>query len=128
MCKHSYGLLDSLYEFPLALATASYRHDAEEIFSLTNIDRYFKHIITADDVSQTKPNPEAFLLAAQQLNIKPANALVLEDAEKGIIAAHKAGMYSIAVPTDYTRNNDFSLADKVVSNLGEVTLDLIASL
>jgi beta-phosphoglucomutase-like phosphatase (HAD superfamily) len=71
-------------------------------------------------VERRKPHPEAFLKAAELLGVLPADCLVLEDAEKGIVAAHAAGMRSIAVPTSHTRHNDFSLATHVVAPLNEI--------
>ena len=55
------------------------------------------------------------------MNVKPENCVVLEDAEKGVRAAHAAGMRCIAIPTDQTRDNDFSLATVVLASLMEVT-------
>ena len=67
-------------------------------------------------------------MAGRKLGIKPKYLLVIEDAEKGIIAAHKAGMKSIAIPNKYAINNDFSLADKIIISLKELAFDLIKSL
>ena len=67
-------------------------------------------------------------MGSQRLGIAPENLVVIEDAEKGIVAAHSAGMKSIAIPNKYTQGNDFSLATKVVSNIREVTPELVASL
>ena len=53
---------------------------------------------------------------------------MIEDAEKGIIAAHRAGMRSIAIPNPYTHYHDFSKASLVCASLKEITLDLIATL
>jgi beta-phosphoglucomutase-like phosphatase (HAD superfamily) len=75
-----------------------------------------------------KPAPDVFLLAAARLNVDPGECLVLEDAEKGVRAAHAAGMRCIAVPTEHTRDNDFSLADRVLPSLHEVTIELIDAL
>ena len=54
--------------------------------------------------------------------------MVLEDAGRGVRAANSAGMKCIAVPNQYTRNNDFSLATKVVTSLNDVTLSLLDTL
>ena len=53
---------------------------------------------------------------------------MIEDAEKGIIAAYRAGMKCIAIPNQYTADNDFSLADVVLGDIGELTLELVATL
>ena len=121
--------LCQLFEkYPLALVTASGRKDAELILSKTEINKYFNPIITNDDVKYHKPDPEGFLLAGKKLNISPQNLLVIEDAQKGIIAAHKAGMKSVAIPNKHTAQNDFSLASKIVDSINDLTFDLIENL
>ena len=51
-------------------------------------------MVTGEMVEHSKPDPEVFLKAAEQLNIKPEECLVLEDSKQGIIAAWRAGMHS----------------------------------
>ena len=58
-------------------------------------------LITADDVRRGKPEPEAYLLAAQGLGVPPEQCVVIEDAPAGIEAAHAAGMHTIAVATTH---------------------------
>lgn len=59
-------------------------------------------IITGDDVTRKKPDPDAFLLAAKQLGIKPCNCVVIEDAVNGIEAACRAGMKAIGIPSSFS--------------------------
>ena len=54
--------------------------------------------------------------------------MVVEDAEKGVVAAKAAGMKCIAVPSHYTANNDFSQADLLVPSLDEITMNVIDAL
>jgi beta-phosphoglucomutase-like phosphatase (HAD superfamily) len=54
--------------------------------------------VTVDDVTQPKPHPEPYLLAAQLLGVAPARCLVFEDSEAGSEAAHRAGMVVVQVP------------------------------
>ncbi|MCK5177467.1 MAG: HAD family phosphatase [Candidatus Aenigmarchaeota archaeon] len=112
-------------KYPLALVTASRRKDADLILNMTQIKKYFNWTVTNDDVKHRKPDPEGFLLAGKKLNINPENLLVIEDAQKGIIAAHKAGMKSVAIPNKYTTQNDFSLAGKIINSINDLTFDLI---
>jgi sugar-phosphatase len=58
--------------------------------------------VTADIVQVGKPSPEGYLEAARQLNCKPEDCIVFEDAPAGFIAAHRAGMQSVAVLSNYT--------------------------
>jgi beta-phosphoglucomutase len=110
-------------DYPLALVTSSYRYDAGLVLELTDLGKYFCTVVTRNDVWKPKPNPEGFYLAKERLGyteLSPEHFLVVEDSEKGVIAAHRAGMRCVAVPNDFTKNNDFSLAEKVVGSIGEV--------
>ncbi len=60
-------------------------------------------LITADDVKRGKPNPEAYLLAAAKLDVRPERCVVVEDAPAGVSAAHAAGMRVIAVATTHSQ-------------------------
>jgi beta-phosphoglucomutase-like phosphatase (HAD superfamily) len=59
------------------------------------------------------------------MRVLPAECLVLEDAEKGVLAARAAGMRVIAVPQPLTQNNGFSKATRVLRSLEEVTPEMI---
>jgi HAD superfamily hydrolase (TIGR01509 family) len=122
-------LLDFLHgKFRIALASSSYRDAIEGVLAGLEIASYFEVIVSGLDVAQVKPAPDIFLLTARVLRVDPTECLVFEDAEKGVIAAHRAGMRCIAVPNDFTRHHDFSKATRVCASLREVNLDLLAEL
>jgi len=112
----------------MGLASSSYRDAVDGVLQGLDISRYFAAIVTGLDVARVKPAPDIFLAAARLIGAKPSECLVLEDAEKGVLAAHRAGMRCIAVPNDQTRHHDFSQATGVCRSLNEITLDFIASL
>ena len=112
----------------LALASSSYRDAVDGVLQGLGIGHYFEAIVTGLDVSRVKPAPDIFLAAARQASAAPPDCLVVEDAEKGVLAARRAGMRSIAVPNRYTRHHDFSLANWVCFSLNEITLELIDTL
>jgi HAD superfamily hydrolase (TIGR01509 family) len=112
----------------LALASSSYRDAVDGVLRGLDIGRYFQAIVSGLDVARVKPAPDIFLAAARQVGALPRQCLVLEDAEKGVLAARKAGMSCIAVPTEQTRHHDFSKATRICSSLQEITLELIDSL
>jgi sugar-phosphatase len=78
-------------------------------------------LVTADDVRRGKPEPEAYLLAAQRLGVPSEQCVVIEDAPAGIEAAHAAGMRAIAVATTY-RPQALSKADIIVRELASVVV------
>lgn len=59
-------------------------------------------LVTANDVTRGKPDPEAYLLAAARLGVRSNRCVVIEDAPAGIRAAHAAGMRVIAVATTHS--------------------------
>jgi HAD superfamily hydrolase (TIGR01509 family) len=109
----------------MALATSSHRDAAHAVLQTLGIEEFFEHIATKESAPRLKPFPDIFLGVATALEVSPCECVVVEDAQKGITAAHSAGMYSIAVPNDQTRNNDFSKASMVLRSLEELTLDTI---
>jgi HAD superfamily hydrolase (TIGR01509 family) len=109
----------------LALATSSYEDAAYAVLKALNIGFYFSCIATRSSVARIKPFPDLFLYVAKELGEAPETCLVLEDSEKGIIAARSAGMKSIAVPNVYTFDHDFSKATVVVTSLEDVTREMI---
>jgi pseudouridine 5'-phosphatase len=114
--------------YPFALATNSNRADTGFVLDHLGLRRFFDVVVTRDQYSLAKPHPDAFLTAARQLGIAPAACVVIEDAHKGIVAAHRAGAIAIAVPNAFTRDNDFTLAAAVLGSLDELTVALIEGL
>ena len=112
----------------IGLASSSYRDAVDGVLSGLKIAHYFETIVSGLDVARVNPAPDIFLKTAANLGVAPSQCLVLEDAEKGVIAAHLAGMRCIAVPNAQTRHHDFSKATLVSASLAEVSLSLIRSL
>ncbi len=77
-------------------------------------------VVTFDDVSRGKPDPEPFLTGAARLGIDPTRCLVVEDAPAGVAAARAAGCATLAVTT--TSPRDQLDADTVVDSLAQVTI------
>ena len=84
---------------PMAIATGGSRMVIEKTLKVVGISDWFDEVVTADDVTEGKPSPEIFLKAAQLLGVEPSRCLVLEDAPAGILAAQRAGMQVIAIPS-----------------------------
>lgn len=87
---------------PIALGSAS--KNARPILEKTGILHYFEAIVDGNDVSNAKPDPEVFLIAAKLLNTKPENAIVFEDSVAGIQAANIGNMTSIGIGSAETLN------------------------
>jgi beta-phosphoglucomutase family hydrolase len=80
--------------FKLAVGSSGPPENVELLVTSLGIRNYFDTIITATEVKKGKPEPDVFLIAAKNLNVKPKNCIVIEDAPVGIEAAKKAGMIS----------------------------------
>jgi HAD superfamily hydrolase (TIGR01509 family) len=103
-----------------AIASGSYSHDVKALISAHNIAHMFETVVGKDDSGKIKPYPEPYLLAAERLGLEPGRCFAIEDAEKGVISAHDAGMKVIVVETAVTRGVDIPGADLHLSGLGEL--------
>jgi len=127
---HAKEILTKLKKkYKLALASQGHKYNVLTVMEKFGFNRFFDVVLGKQDVNKNKPNPEMFLKTAEKLEVKPEECLVIEDSEKGIISAKRAGMKCIAIPDRWTKKyNDFSKADLVVDDLTEVTLDKIRNL
>jgi len=79
----------------------------------------FDVILAGDVVSKKKPDPEIYTLVLDRLHLKPAECVVIEDNRNGLLAAKGAGAYCVVTTNEYTRDEDFTEADLMVSELGD---------
>jgi beta-phosphoglucomutase-like phosphatase (HAD superfamily) len=102
-----------------ALVTATPRPLVEKIFSNSKIDVVFDQMITASDVTQTKPHPEPYQKMCALLGVSPKKALVIEDSPTGLRSATLAGCQTVAITTSCTRDS-LKEANFVVDSFGEL--------
>lgn len=123
-------LVELLHEnsIPIAIGTSSTTADTKRKLTDAGIFHNFETLVTHDDVTKHKPDPNVYLTAAEKLHIQPSQCIVIEDAPSGIEAAQRAGMKCIAVTAPYTTDQDLSEADTVVHSLLEVDLKLLNNL
>jgi HAD superfamily hydrolase (TIGR01509 family) len=88
---------------PFAVVSGSARDSVTASLDVLNLLDRFDTLVCAGEYQKSKPDPEAFLLAASKLNVPPKNCLVFEDTEMGIQAATAAGMSSVKVPPPWER-------------------------
>jgi len=79
----------------------------------------FQAILSGDVVSRKKPDPEIYNLCIEKLSINPKNCVVVEDSRNGLIAAKAANFNCLITTNEYTANEDFTEADKLVDELGD---------
>jgi beta-phosphoglucomutase family hydrolase len=107
----------------LAIASGQYRKVIDAVLARLKISHYFSVIVSGEDTTNGKPNPEVFLTAAKRLGVNPEECLVIEDSESGVIAARAAKMKCVALSTPSTASHDISTADMVVNSLAELQLE-----
>jgi beta-phosphoglucomutase len=105
-----------------ALVTGSILKNIEPIVG-NGFLHNFNVIVTGDQVTHTKPHPEPYLTAAQQLAVKPDECIVIENAPSGIEAAKKAGMYCIAVKTTIQDEQYLKEADLIVEDISKLPIE-----
>lgn len=81
-----------------AVASSSPRKLIEYLLKKTDIDSFFTVVQSGEEAVHGKPEPDIFLMACDKAHITPEEALVLEDSESGILAAHAAGIPSVWIP------------------------------
>ncbi len=81
-----------------AVASSSPRSQIEYLLEKANIAPYFQIVQSGEEVAHGKPAPDIFLLVCQKAGVMPAQALVLEDSQNGILAADAAHIPSIWIP------------------------------
>jgi HAD superfamily hydrolase (TIGR01509 family) len=88
---------------PFAIVSGSTRDSVTASLETLKVLDKFDTLICAGDYQRSKPDPEAFLMAAAKLGVAPESCLVFEDTDMGIQAATAAGMASVKVPPPWQR-------------------------
>ncbi|MHA1105102.1 MAG: HAD family hydrolase [Promethearchaeota archaeon] len=113
--------------FKLAVGSSGPPENVELLLTSLKIELFFDTIITAAEVQNGKPSPDVFLIAAQKINVKPQNCLVIEDAPVGIEAAKRANMKCIALSTTHDIV-ELRTANMIVQDLSFVSVKHISDL
>lgn len=111
-------------EIPTALVTSSdkkkMKHLNEEIPNFTD---FFDYIVTAEQVKISKPNPEGYLLAAENLNVDSTRCVVFEDSLQGVMAGKNAGAYVVGVAGTLPASVIQPYSDIIVNSLTEINFN-----
>jgi HAD superfamily hydrolase (TIGR01509 family) len=90
-------------QIPFAVVSGSTRNSVNASLQTVKLLDKFDTFVCAGDYKRSKPHPEAFLIAAERLQVKPESCLVFEDTDMGIEAAIAAGMAHVRVPPPWKR-------------------------
>lgn len=111
-----------------AIASNSIKEHIVPILQSLQIEKYFLAIASAEDGIKAKPEPDIYLKAADLLGVTPKECVVLEDSQTGALAGKRAGMTVVAVPSKFTKDQDFSLADVRITSLHNFTLSFLKTI
>ena len=104
------------------LASSSPLNVIEFVVKTFNIDKYFKFLISGEDILHSKPAPDIYLKTAKKLQVDPKDCVVLEDSKNGSIAAKDAGMYCIGFANPNSGNQDLSRADIIIKQISDINI------
>lgn len=120
---HTLELLSSMKNagMKIAIASSSTREEVTSQMDMLGALPYFDTCVCGDQVTRSKPDPEIFLLACEALNVKPEEAVGLEDSYNGVRACKASGLYTIMVPDIQQPDDEMTgLADIILPSLKDV--------
>jgi len=88
---------------PMAIGSAAIMFNIDFVLDGLDIRPYFDAVVSAEQVVESKPDPETFTLCADLLGVAYKNCVVFEDSPKGVEAAARAGMQSVVITTMHTK-------------------------
>jgi beta-phosphoglucomutase len=102
----------------IRMAVCSSSRNAESVLEALDLRKWFEAVITGNDITRPKPDPEIFLKGAAALGVPPEQCIVFEDAASGVEAAHAAGMRCVGVGSPMR----LPTADMTVTDYAEIDL------
>jgi HAD superfamily hydrolase (TIGR01509 family) len=106
--------------FALCIVTSSPRPFFNIIHERTGFSRFFTRVISEENVTKHKPDPEPYLIALQSMAVTPRSGIAVEDSTRGLRSATAAGLRCIAAPRELTIDQDFSGACAVAEDFNAV--------
>ena len=109
----------------MAVASSSTPKIIDLILTKTDLKKYFRVIVSAQEAGKSKPEPDVFLLAAKKLGVDPENCLVVEDSPNGIKAAKAAGMTCVAYKGPGANSLKLQEADSIIQSYSQLEMMII---
>ena len=108
--------------YKIGLASSSSRQMIDMVLDRFGIRHYFSCILSGAELPKSKPDPAIYLMAAEALGLGPESCTVVEDANAGVEAAKRAGMYCIAYRNPNSGKQDLSKADRIINAYTEINI------
>ncbi|GAA4977117.1 HAD family phosphatase [Algibacter aquimarinus] len=127
------GVLDLIKDYhanglTLVLGSSASMPGIKRIFKRFNLNQYFKAKLSGADLKASKPHPEIFIKAAEASGFKRSECIVIEDSTNGVKAAYAAGIFCIGYNSLYSKNQDYSKANLVITDFEEIRFNKIKTL
>lgn len=118
-------LVKELYskKVKLAVASSSPIDVIELVVKRLKLKDYFNELVSGDFVKRSKPYPDIFLYAAEKLNVVPEKCLVVEDSNKGVLAAKSAGMKVVGFINPNSGNQDLRMSDMIIQSFYNINYE-----
>lgn len=108
------GVHDTLEQLhgrlPMAIVTSCRRENFLQMHRGSGLLHYFEFILTREDYGASKPDPEPYRTACGRAGLQPGRCLAIEDSERGVVAAARAGLTVAAIPGAMNLGGDFTAA------------------
>jgi HAD superfamily hydrolase (TIGR01509 family) len=114
-------VLKSLHgKYTMGVVTSSRKDHFQAIHESTGLLKYFDFVLAIGDYARSKPEPDPYLGAIERSGAAPDECIAIEDSERGLIAATRAGLRCLVVPSALTRRQAFPGAYRVLSGVSEI--------
>lgn len=125
------GVLDIIKDYhanglTLILASSASMTTINGVFEHFDLNQYFSGKLSGADLKASKPHPEIFEKAAEAAGCERNECFVIEDSTNGIKAAKGAGIFCVGYDSFHSKNQDYSLADMVISNFETISYNNIS--
>lgn len=107
------------------IGTSSRRFLVDILLQRFNLTERFECIVSGDMVQKGKPDPELYQACLKRLSLAGTECLILEDSLNGVKAGVAAGCYTCAIPSEYTKHEDFSIASFVATSLADQNIQTL---
>ncbi|MBT6795324.1 HAD family phosphatase [bacterium] len=115
----------------LGIGSGARREEIVRVLKREDLLSSFEEIVSSDETSHPKPNPETYILLLDRVNdtyqISPDECVVIEDTTKGVEAAKNAGMKCFAI-TNSIEKEFLMNADSIISDYSEITVEAITKI
>jgi HAD superfamily hydrolase (TIGR01509 family) len=118
------GVKETLWKLhgriPMAIVTSCRREHFLQMHRHSGLLGYFDFVLTREDYGSSKPDPEPYLTACNRAGLQPQRCLAVEDSERGVTSASRAGLSVAAVPGAMNISGDFNAARWLLDSVSDI--------